>query len=132
MSQYRSYKNLGNDTEQSNQNSYKCEVITLHEQKKHILSNKKIVVVDIYGDWCQPCKVISPLFEKMAEEYNTKYPEHVYLCKEDVDKNLSLNCTGVPMFAFFVNGINVKNIMGGDMKQVRESLDGLITGTLDR
>lgn len=132
MSQYRSYKNLGNDMDQSSQNSYKCEVMTSHEQKQRILSSKKIVVVDIYGDWCQPCKVISPLFEKMAEEYNTKYPEHVYLCKEDVDENLSPNCTGVPMFAFFVNGTNVKNIIGGDMKQVRESLDGLIAGALNQ
>lgn len=131
MSQYRSYKNLGNDMDQSSQNSYKCEVITSQEHKQHILSSKKIVVIDIYGDWCQPCKVITPLFEKMAQEYNTNYSEYVYLCKENVDKNLSPNCTGVPMFAFFVNGTNVKNIMGGDMKQVKDSLDGFIAGVLN-
>lgn len=131
MSQYRSYKNLGNDPDQSAQNSYNCEVITSQDQKQHILTTRKIVVIDIYGDWCQPCQIISPVFEKMAEEYNTQYSGQVYLCKEDVDTNLSPNCTGVPMFAFFVNGTNVKNIMGGDMKQVRESLDGLITAMLN-
>jgi len=132
MSQYISYKNLGNDQSQSNHNSYKCDVVKSIEHKQSILSSTKIVVIDIHGDWCEPCKKVSPVFEQMAQDYNTKYAGQVYLCKEDVDLNFSPDCTGVPMFAFFVNGVNVKNIMGGDMKQVKESLDGLITGTLSQ
>lgn len=132
MSHYRAYKDLGNDLDQSTQNSYKCEVITTHEQKQRILQNNSIVVIDIYGDWCQPCQVISPVFEKMAEEYNGKYPGKVYLCKEDVDSGLSPNCTGVPMFVFSINGVNVKNIMGGDMAQVKESLDDFVASMVSQ
>lgn len=125
MSRYSAYKDLGNNSDLNNPSSFNCEVITTAEQKQNILKNNKLVLIDIYGDWCNPCKMISPVFEKMAEQYNN--PGQVYLCKEDVDKELSPHCTGVPMFAFFVNGTNVKNIMGGDMKQVEESLQALIT-----
>jgi len=130
MAQYRAYKDLGNVPDPNGPNSFDCEVIVTREQKQQILQNNKLVLIDIYGDWCHPCKVIAPVFEQMAAKYNN--PGNVYLCKEDVDKELSPNCTGVPMFSFYVNGNNVKNILGGDMKDVESSLQALITGTTNQ
>lgn len=127
MSNYRTYKDLGNIPDQNSEKTYKCEVITTRDQKQQILQANKLVLIDIYGDWCHPCKVVEPVFNQMAQKYNN--PGKVYLCKEDVDAELSPNCTAVPMFSFYVNGTIVKNIAGGDMKQVEESLLNLIAGT---
>ena len=130
MAQYRAYKDLGNVPDATNNDGFECEVLTTMDQKQKVLRDNKLVLIDIYGDWCTPCQVIAPTFVKMAQKYNS--PGQVYLCKEDVDKELSPNCTGVPMFAFFVNGTNVKNIMGGDMNDVERSLQALITGTTNQ
>ena len=32
-------------------------------------SDKKLIVIDFFADWCQPCKMISPYVDKLAEKY---------------------------------------------------------------
>lgn len=40
-------------------------------------------IIDFYADWCQPCKVVSPILEQISE----KFADHLYVYKVDVDKN---------------------------------------------
>jgi thioredoxin len=62
---------------------------------------KKPCIIDFYADWCHPCRVFSPIFEKMAEKYGDK----VSFYKVNVDncKNLSnaYNITNIPTLFFF-------------------------------
>tara|TARA_A100001015_G_C14452744_1_gene504832 strand:+ start:66 stop:419 length:354 start_codon:yes stop_codon:yes gene_type:complete len=65
----------------------------------------KLIVIDIYANWCIPCKQIAPLFEKL----NDLYKDEVVLFKIDADDN---NCQeicqtfeieSIPTFLFFNN-----------------------------
>lgn len=40
--------------------------------EEFILNAKKPVLVDFYAFWCQPCFVLSPILEKIAEDYKDK------------------------------------------------------------
>ena len=40
-----------------------------------VLKSEKPVLVDFYADWCGPCKMVSPIVDEIAEEYNN-YREH--------------------------------------------------------
>ena len=51
--------------------------------KSEVLRSSLPVVVDFWADWCGPCRMISPLVEKAAEEYQGKFK----FCKIDVDAN---------------------------------------------
>ena len=42
--------------------------ITTEELKQKIENGEKLIV-DFWGTWCGPCKVMKPAFEKVAEEY---------------------------------------------------------------
>ena len=64
--------------------------------------NEGKVILDVYTEWCGPCKFVSPILEKLKEEGLIK------LLKEDLDKNRPLGerfgITAIPTLLFFKNG----------------------------
>lgn len=85
------------------------------------------VVVDFWAAWCGPCKVLKPLLEKLAEEFQGKF----LLAKVDADRNQALagqyGVRGIPSVKAFVNGEIVDEFSGAlPESQVREFLDRLI------
>ncbi len=69
-----------------------------------IINSQVPVLVDFYADWCQPCKIQSPILKQIAEELKDK----VKIIKIDVDKNqeiaMRFQIQGVPTLALFKNG----------------------------
>jgi thioredoxin 1 len=106
-----------------------CMQIMNREHKHKIVTKNGIVVVNLFGEWCGPCKQIKPKFVQLSQEYTV--PGKVMLCQEDVDLGLSsdLNVKGVPAFVFYVNGRNIGIIEGADMSRVRDTLDDLLKKT---
>jgi thioredoxin 1 len=62
------------------------------------------VLVDIYTEWCPPCKMLGPIVEKLSEEYAGK----VEFFKMDLDKNPKtgnlFEVDRIPTVVLFVNG----------------------------
>ena len=50
-----------------------------------VLESDKIVLVDFYADWCEPCKVFSPILEDVADDY-----DYVKVVKVNVDEEVEL------------------------------------------
>ncbi|KAJ5701059.1 thioredoxin I [Penicillium malachiteum] len=70
------------------------------------LSSNKYTVVDFYADWCPPCRVISPVFSKLADEYTLKgqlafVKVNIDHCKDAAKLYWILT---VPTFLFFEDG----------------------------
>jgi|GEM_PF-265989 len=49
-------------------------------------SNQVPVVLDIGADWCSPCRLLTPLLEKLSREYNGRF----VLAKVDADENMRI------------------------------------------
>ena len=56
------------------------EINNLQELNKQIEDNSK-VIIDFYADWCGPCKMLKPLFENFADEY-----EDIKFIKVNIDE----------------------------------------------
>ncbi|MGC4995194.1 tetratricopeptide repeat protein [Streptomyces sp. DT195] len=85
------------------------------------------VVIDFWAEWCQPCKQLSPLLERLAVEYDGRF----LLAKVDVDANQMLmqqfGVQGIPAVFAVVAGQALPLFQGAaDEQQIRETLDQLI------
>ncbi|RMB80882.1 tetratricopeptide repeat protein [Streptomyces shenzhenensis] len=85
------------------------------------------VVIDFWAEWCQPCKQLSPVLERLAVEYNGRF----LLAKIDVDANQMLmqqfGIQGIPAVFAVVAGQALPLFQGAaGEQQIRQTLDQLI------
>lgn len=80
--------------------------------KKDVLESKLPVVVDFYADWCGPCKMLAPIVEDLAKEYDGK----VVFYRINIDKNEALankfEISSIPAIKVFKNGKIVADALG--------------------
>ncbi len=89
---------------------------------QEILQLHEIVIVDVYGTWCPPCKLIGPYFEKLASEFPNVYAAKVNVDEaEDLVKDLKIGA--VPTFIKFVKGKRVDNAYGVDKSKLLEMFE---------
>ncbi|GGX42130.1 co-chaperone YbbN [Streptomyces fructofermentans] len=85
------------------------------------------VVIDFWAEWCEPCKQLSPLLERLAVEYNGRF----VLAKIDVDANQMLmqqfGVQGIPAVFAVVAGQALPLFQGvAPEAQIRDTLDQLV------
>ena len=77
-----------------------------------VLKSDLPVFVDFYADWCGPCKMMSPVIDKLAEEFDGK----IKVGKVNVDENGDLavryGIMSIPNMVFFKNGEVADRVVG--------------------
>src|SRR5436190_88231 len=96
-------------------------------------SKRRPVVVDFWAGWCQPCKILTPVLEKVAEEKRGAF----LLAKMDVDANQvtaqRFRVMSIPSVWAFVDGRPVDQFIGALPEQaVREWVERLLPTEADR
>ena len=76
------------------------------------ISAAPLAMVDFWATWCGPCKILSPVVEKLAEEYDGK----ALVGKVDTDSEMSLaqrfGISAIPTLIFFKNGAELQRSVG--------------------
>ncbi len=86
--------------------------LTSQNFENEVLRSDKPVLVDFWAQWCGPCKMLSPVIEEIAEEYDGK----IKVAKCNIDEEMQLavqyGISSIPTILLFENGEIVKKSIG--------------------
>jgi len=88
--------------------------------QKAVLESDVPVEVDFWAPWCGPCRMVAPIYDKLATEY-----DNFKFCKVNVDENRETaqryEVMSIPMQLFFVDGEKVDGLLGAVPEEVIRS-----------
>jgi thioredoxin 1 len=106
-----------------------AEVVEINDGNfdTEVLSAGLPVVVDFWAPWCGPCRMMAPVMEEAAGQYQGKFK----FCKINVDENPQMaaryKAMSIPLLIFFKNGQAVDKSLGAiPAAQLKHKLDALL------
>jgi len=105
-------------------------VVTDDTFESEVLQSDQPVLVDFWATWCGPCRVIAPIIEELAEDFEGR----AKLVKLDVDHNpkvaMDFGVRSIPTLLFFKDGTVVDQLIGAAPKKtLTDKLENLVSQT---
>ena len=95
-------------------------ILTEQNFEQEVLKSDIPVLVDLWAVWCGPCKILSPIVEELANEYQGK----IKVGKVNVDENPALtrqyDVVSIPTLILFKNGKIASHMVGVQPKSFIE------------
>ena len=79
-----------------------------------VISKAELSIVDLWADWCMPCKIMEPVFEKLSN--SPEYRNRILFCSLNADLNqqilMKYGVMGIPTFLIFSKGNLINKVVG--------------------
>lgn len=101
--------------------------VTADSFEQVVIQSQGLVMVDFWATWCGPCKIVGPVVDELAKEYESK----MMFAKVNTDENPDLasryNIRGIPTLMFFKGGKVLDQVVGALPKaQLKSKIDSLL------
>lgn len=107
-----------------------AKYVTLTDEnfKSEVIDSDEPVLVDFWATWCGPCRMIAPIVEELAEEFEGR----AKIGKVDVDNNpqtaMQYGVRSIPTLLFFKDGEVADQLVGATSKKsLAQKLDSLVS-----
>ena len=80
--------------------------------RKHIRNSDLPVIVDFWASWCGPCRMMSPVVDKVAEEFDGKLKVGKLNIDDEADAAIAMGVSSIPTLVIFKDGVEKDRIIG--------------------
>lgn len=80
--------------------SFKEKVFNYEENSEWKYEGELPAIIDFYADWCQPCKMIAPILEELAEEYDGKMKIYKIDTEQEQELAAAFGIQSIPSLLF--------------------------------
>lgn len=91
--------------------------ITVQSFEKDVMRSRLPVMVDFWASWCGPCKMVSPLIDELAEEYDGRAAVGKINVDEQAELAERFRVMTIPTVMIFKNGEPVDKLVGVKSKE---------------
>lgn len=96
--------------------------LTKNNFEQEVMKSKGLMLVDFWADWCGPCRLVVPIIEQLADEYQDK----LTIGKVNVDNEGELatkfRIMSIPTIMLFKEGKMVERLVGARSKEEFKSI----------
>lgn len=112
-----------------NKDMFLKEIFDYQKSDEWKYLGKKPAIIDLYADWCGPCRAVAPIMKELAKEYDGK----IIIYKVNVDKEKELaalfNATSIPLFVFIPMEGEPQLFRGAaDKASYKKAIDSFLLG----
>jgi thioredoxin len=107
--------------------TFKEKVFNFEENQEWKFEGDKPAIIDFYADWCQPCKIVSPILEELAQEYEGKLDVFKVDTEDQQELAAMFGIRSIPSILFIPKGEQPQMAQGA---LPRETLEKAIKDVL--
>ncbi|GLB43645.1 putative thioredoxin family protein [Lyophyllum shimeji] len=87
-----------------------------YKEFRNVIESGKPIVVDFWASWCGPCKIISPVFERLSDIPDYHSDLEFWKCDVDEQQDAAKDAhiRAMPTFIFFKEGVKKKELVGAN------------------
>jgi thioredoxin 1 len=96
--------------------------VTSSNFEEEVLKSSIPVLADFWAEWCVPCKMVAPVLEEIADEYEGKLKIAKVNVDEESDIAAKYNIVSIPTLILFKDGEVALQQVGAGSKQMIEKI----------
>ena len=106
------------------------QTVTVEDFSREVLFSAVPVVVDVYADWCGPCRALAPVLDRLAAHYSGRVRFVKVNADEEQDLVSYYRVEGLPTLLLFRDGQLVDRVVGlADMRAIAAKIETLTATT---